>query len=489
MCSVDVYKRQTEYTIWHVDPTTEFAYPPTLTPFQLPTRIPGSPILTPTPDAPRILPETRTRSENYIVQYGDSLGVIANRFGVNINIIINANSIVDPNLIEPGQVLLIPAPTIQPTGTGFKIIPDSELVNGPLNSRYNLQDFVQHSKGWLKSYVEVVDGVETPGVDIVQRVAEDYSINPRLLLAIMEYQSQALTNPNADHDQKIHPVGHLESWRVGLYNQLAWAANELNRGYYLWKVNGISLWLLSDNNAVPIDPTLNAGTAAIQHLFSKISSYSSWVRDVSPDGFYAAYQQWFGYPFDLTIEPLIPADLSQPAMILPFEPGQSWSFTGGPHGGWGDGSGWAALDFAPPGEGKGCVLSPDWIVAVADGLVVRSENGSVIQDLDGDGFEQTGWTVLYLHVDSSERVAVGTHLHTGDRIGHPSCEGGYSLGSHVHIARRYNGEWIPADGPLPFNLDGWISQGDSYEYNGTLEKNGAVVEAWDRFVPQNQIQR
>jgi hypothetical protein len=33
---------------------------------------------------------------------------------------------------------------------------------------------------------------------------------------------------------------------------------------------------------------------------------------------------------------------------------------------------------------------------------------------------------------------------TGDRIGHPSCEGGAANATHVHIARRYNGEWIPA---------------------------------------------
>ncbi|HNZ01192.1 MAG TPA: M23 family metallopeptidase, partial [Anaerolineaceae bacterium] len=212
-------------------------------------------------------------------------------------------------------------------------------------------------------------------------------------------------------------------------------------------------------------------------------------KSVSAEGVFSTYQSWFGYPFDLAIEPLLPVNLNQPLMILPFEPGNSWSFTGGPHGGWGDGSGWAALDFAPPGEGQGCVLSPYWVTAVADGLIVRSENGSVIQDLDGDGYEQTGWTVLYLHIDSSERVAAGTYVKAGEPIGHASCEGGFSLGSHVHLARRYNGEWIPADGSVPFNLEGWISQGDGIEYNGRLVKNGVVVEAWDRFVPQNQIQR
>ena len=100
--------------------------------------------------------------------------------------------------------------------------------------------------------------------------------------------------------------------------------------------------------------------------------------------------------------------------------------------------------------------SDAWVVALADGLIVRSGNGAVIQDLDSDGFEQTGWTVLYLHIETRDRVEVGVKLKAGERIGHPSCEGGVSNGTHVHLARRYNGEWIAADGQIPFNLDGWI---------------------------------
>jgi LasA protease len=112
----------------------------------------------------------------------------------------------------------------------------------------------------------------------------------------------------------------------------------------------------------------------------------------------------FGYPFDWAIEPLMPETLSQPNFILPFEPGQSWSYTGGPHGGWDSGSAWAAIDFAPPGEPIGCGQTEAWVTAVADGKIVRSENGAVVQDLDGDGLEQTGWTILYMHIESRERV-------------------------------------------------------------------------------------
>jgi hypothetical protein len=113
----------------------------------------------------------------------------------------------------------------------------------------------------------------------------------------------------------------------------------------------------------------------------------------------------------------------------------------------------------------------------------------VIQDLDNDGYEQTGWVVLYMHVDSSERVRPGEYLYRHDRLGHPSCEGGLSNGTHLHLARRRNGEWIPADGALPFVLDGWVSSGNGIEYDGFLSRGAARVEAWDGVSTFNQISR
>jgi LasA protease len=48
---------------------------------------------------------------------------------------------------------------------------------------------------------------------------------------------------------------------------------------------------------------------------------------------------------------------------------------------------------------------------------------------------------------------------------------------------------MPADGPLPFVMDGWISVGTGVEYNGYLVKDGQTTEAWNGRAPQNQIRR
>jgi hypothetical protein len=137
----------------------------------------------------------------------------------------------------------------------------------------------------------------------------------------------------------------------------------------------------------------------------------------------------------------------------------------------------------------GCAVSQQWVTAAADGFVVRASDGAVVQDLDGDGYEQTGWSILYMHVFEQDRISAGLYLRSGDLIGHPSCAGGIANAAHLHIARKYNGEWIPADGPLPFNLDNWVSSGTGTEYDGFLKRGNVVLEAAEGANESNTIVR
>jgi hypothetical protein len=53
---------------------------------------------------------TATPGGSYTVQAGDTLNKIANRFGVTLQALVEANDIPDPSLIHVGQVLIIPIP-------------------------------------------------------------------------------------------------------------------------------------------------------------------------------------------------------------------------------------------------------------------------------------------------------------------------------------------------------------------------------------------
>lgn len=50
---------------------------------------------------------------SYVIQYGDTLGQIARRYGISWRVLAQVNGIRNANLIYAGQVLIIPDVTIQ----------------------------------------------------------------------------------------------------------------------------------------------------------------------------------------------------------------------------------------------------------------------------------------------------------------------------------------------------------------------------------------
>jgi murein DD-endopeptidase MepM/ murein hydrolase activator NlpD len=275
-------------------------------------------------------------------------------------------------------------------------------------------------------------------------------------------------------------MGYVNLYYKGMFSQMVWAVNQLSIGYYGWRAGTITELQFPDGSRLRLNPRLNAATVALQYLFSRLHGESQWAQMIDPaSGFLAMYTRMFGDPWSrgAKVDPLFPPGLTQPQLSLPFEADTEWSYTGGPHGAWEHDGSLAAVDFAPATDHGGCDTTTTWVTAAAPGLIVRSDRGVVIEDLDGDGYEQTGWDLVYLHVAAIGRVAVGTYVQRNDRIGHASCEGGVATGTHLHFVRKYNGEWVAADGPIPFVLDGWTIHQGSLPYEGTMTRDDKVVIA------------
>lgn len=442
---------------------------------EAPTAVPPTPISTPTPTEagtprPPIL---------YYAQAGDTLPALAVRYGVAAEEITSPDPLDPTGLIPPGQLLIIPN-RLDGLGPDQALLPDSEVVYSPSAVGFDIEAFVQSAGGYLAAYREYLTDRTYTGAGVIERVATENSVNPRLLLALVEYQSGWVYGQPDSLAKVDYPLGWVALERKGLYKQLTWAVQNLFIGYYRWREGRLTTLTFKDGSTLRLAPNLNAGSVALQYLFAQLYPYPRWQAVLYGEAaFPAVYERMFGSPWlrARTVEPLIPPGITQPDFILPFLPGHTWAFTGGPHSAWGPDSALAALDFAPSTTQSGCAPSEEWVTAVAGGLVVRSEKGVVVLDLDGDGHEQTGWAVLYLHIASEGRPPVGTWLEQGALVGHPSCEGGSATGTHVHLARKYNGEWVLADGPLPFVLDGWRAQAGSAPYQGRLVRGDQVVKA------------
>ena len=479
--------------VFDANPTDIFAQDPaTPTPPVEPTSTPTSllnafatqpatvtaAIMTPTVDGNSIL---------YSAQSGDWLPAVASRFGVNVSEITSPKPLSEKGFIDPGTLLIIPnhldktaeyTPSIQ-------LLPDSEFVYSATAIDFDTAKYIQTANGYLATYREYLGTTAwTTGAEAIERLAFENSVNPRLLLAVLDYESHWVRgNPENDFRTK-YPMGYESYLNVGAFGQLTWAINQMSSGYFGWRAGRIKELTFLDGKTVRLDPTLNAGTVSIYVLFSRLHTYNEWLRIIDKNsGFPAFYAGMFGDPWAraANIVKFFPPNFNQPELSLPIEANITWSFTGGPHSAWGvEGSlaelgPLAALDFAPRGDKSGCVPTTTWVLAMAPGLVVRSGNGVVMIDLDGDGHEQTGWDLMYLHIATKDRVPLGTWVERNDHIGHASCEGGVSTGTHTHVARKYNGEWMLADGPIPFVLSGWTTIAGSKPYLGKLVKDNKVI--------------
>jgi LasA protease len=415
---------------------------------------------------------------DYTAQTGDTLPALAARFNTTVDEILQANQQIprDATTMPPGMPMKIPIYFLALWASPFQIIPDHAFVNGPTAIGFNTSAYVESQPGWLKEYRVYAGDKWRTGAEMVDYVAINYSINPRLLLAILEYQGGALTQTKPPVKKNL--LGFTRPYWGSPYLQLVIAANTLNNGYYGWRLGNLIEFEETNNILIRPDPWQNAASVAIQYYYSRVFAGDEYALATGPQGLIQTYEGLFGNPWDDKTM-LIPGSLQQPELQLPFQSDQTWYYTGGPHTGWGTGEPLAAVDFAPPSDASGCFIANEknFATAMADGLVVRSNIDGLALDLDEDGDERTGWVIYYLHLAAKQRVPLGTDLKAGDLIGYPSCEGGHATGSHVHIARKYNGEWIVADSAIPFKMSGWITHNGTREYLGTLTKGGATVTA------------
>ena len=429
------------------------------------------PTTTPSPE----IPQVPTGYVEYFTLSGDTLPVICAHFGVEAYQVMSDEVLDKEKILAPGIRLLV-RDLLSDTSRPDILFPDSEFVFSPSAVGFDIQAFAEEQGGYLATNKGLMTRGTTPASEILLELALGHSIHPRLLLTLIEYESGWVTRQPETDEERLYPFGWIRTDRTGIYFQAGLLIRQLAQGYYGWRAGTLDTITFLDGSSLRLSPMLNAGTVGVMYALAQYHDRASWEAALYGSGnLTEIHQKLFG-DFELLTkgsEPLFPAGIVQPTLNLPIPINQKWALTNGPHTAWGLYGPPAALDFAPAGD-SGCNVSRRFALAAAAGRVVRSAGGAVALDLDRDGYEQTGWVLVYMHISTRDRVKVGDFLKADDPIGHPSCEGGQPTGTHVHIARKYNGEWVLADGGLPFVLSGYRAHNNAETCTGNRECSGTL---------------
>ena len=432
---------------------------------------------------------SRASQTRYTIRPGDTLTVVAQRFGTTVEALMAQNGLRNADAIFVGQELLVHDPP-QREGPARAVLPDSAFVRGPASLDFDAEAWLTQRRGRLSRHRERVEGETMGGPAILERVSREFGVDARVLLAFVDARGGWVSAEGASAaETPAFAAGLEDPARESLWHQLNWLADRLNGGFYDWKTRDNGVLTLADGIRLAGAPRLNAGSFAVQRALGLQSTEAQLGPRLA--AFASRYEALFGEPWARALPPLDHATIDFPTLSLPWPTREVWWFTGGPHGGWGEGSARAAIDFVAPGDQRGCFVSPSEALAVADGLVVAGGEGELWLDLDEDGFVETGPTVLYLHLAEEGRVAAGTRVEAGDPVGHPSCAGGFSTATHLHLARRYDGEWLAAGGATPLVLGGWRAEGAPRAYDGRLvHEDGRAREACEcRLEGHNDLPR
>ena len=419
---------------------------------------------------------------DYTAMDGDTLQALAARFNTTEREIREANPILPEHVttLPQGLPMQIPIYYRSSWGSSFKILADAQFVNGPADKGFTARSYTDRQPGWFKYFNVWADSRNLRGGELIDYISDVYSVSPRLLLAVLQYLTNALTDPAYRNDFNDKSVLRIPGERYkSLSGQLNQLAEFFNEHYYSYKAGDFTEYELQDGTLVRIDPWLNACSAALQAYFAEYFTPEEYYHAIGPDGFVKLYKEMFGdFPPVEEYPAHLPGSLEQIELRLPFKDGEAWTYTGGPHTAWGSMHPYAAIDFAPPTNQHGCFVSYAEVIAPHSGTIVRTGTGMAMLDMDEDGDERTGWVMLFLHLKTESILPVGTHVEMGDVMGHPSCDGGTSSGTHVHLARKYNGEWMPAgSGVIPLNLDNWITEAGDIKYQGKMRRFSSYVIA------------
>ena len=329
-----------------------------------------------------------------------------------------------------------------PEASGATVIDDGRFFYAENFYAAQIQAYLDSRPGSLKEFRAAVGDREHTFAEMLASQTSLYSLNPQVVLTLIEQQSGLITRPDVAPerlDWALDYHGEEEHWR-GLLPQVRWAIRELHRAQRDYPI--LPELVYADASHSPAPPGLKVGGYAVARVLAATTRVDELPRKL--DAFVATFTRLFGDPRVALRElpeqaaPFLTSPLDQPYPITSFfdhdtpflQPNDSivtyrgdrdpfLSYDG--HDGWDYGA-------APPVP----------VLAAAAGTLVFAGNSD-----DGCGIalaviidHANGYRTLYWHL--SEILVEPGPVERGARIGIVGASG-CATGPHLHLQVQFLG--------------------------------------------------
>lgn len=333
-----------------------------------------------------------------------------------------------------------------------------------------VQAFLDSQPGTLKNLAFVVGERRHSFAEVLIGQTSYYSINPKVILALIEAQSGAVTSPNPSADQIGWAVGYRgeNGNRRGLTSQVRWAVRQLLLAKLAYP--NYEPLTFADNSSVPATPGMSLSEYSIARVLAPTTTPDRLPALMSR--FLDTYTRLFGDPrvpptdWPAPAEPFLYWPLEKPAQVTSFfdhgGPFLTRIFQNGVVTYWGRREVDLAIAYNGHDGWDYAVAPPDMILAAADGQVVfagNADDGCATRSVVID--HGNGYRTLYWHLHRID-VAIGDTVARGQPIGMAGSSG-CATGPHLHFGVQYLGRNVDPYGWCSPDADPWAVHGAGAE--------------------------
>lgn len=328
-----------------------------------------------------------------------------------------------------------------------------------------IQAFLDSQPGPLKATSFQVGDRSHSLAEVLVSIGSLYSLNPKILLAMAEQQSQLLSTPQPSTEQMTWAMGFRGDGgnRQGVFDQLRWAAIELRRAvrdYATLPPDALPELVFSDDTRQPVPDGISMTRYALARVLAQTTTPDGMSSKL--DTFLQTYTRLFDDPrqpptgWPPVAEPFLTSPMETPTRVTSFfdhdtpfllQNGSLVSF-------WGQSE--VALSYDGHTGWDYGLRPPDPVLAAAEGTVVfagNSDDGcytparAVIID-HANGYRTLYWHLSEVHVETGQRVPRGLQIGAAGATG---C----AFGPHLHFQVQYLGRDVDPYGWCGTTPDPW----------------------------------